>query len=95
MSNRLVIDCRDSKEILLSSVKLMISVGETIGCESIKSYANEDFGDALSKVMPKVIFLGNEEQSNEHLEKVLNTCDAGCKQKWLKYFRKRQHCSIE
>lgn len=42
------------------SARLLVESGEEIGCESIKTYANEDFGDALSKLMPKIIFLAND-----------------------------------
>jgi hypothetical protein len=40
---------------------MLVDSGETINCETIKSYENEDFGDALAKIMPKVYFLGNEQ----------------------------------
>ena len=73
----------------------MINAGEIIDCGTIKSYDNEDFGDALSKVMPKIIFLGNEEQSDEKLEKVINKYDNEDRQKFLKFFRKRTHCTVQ
>ena len=60
VSNRFIVDCRDSAEALNGSVELLVNSGEAINCETIKSYENEDFGDALSKIMPKVFFLSNE-----------------------------------
>ncbi len=75
LSNRIVVDCRDSSEVFLESVEILVHAAESINCGTIKSYENEDFGDALSKVMPKVFFLSNEQRSNEQLERSLSKCE--------------------